>query len=974
MITKPCEEICRALLFSENKILLNFTRLILCINLNLCNFRLSIPFMKVNIYPGLIFRTPKFSYQSELKDCWEELKAAIAISSDAFYQTIKDVKADDLNLLPPKIFFTIWKYYNRAKFRSTPYGTFAGFSILDDGLGNSQTEIKVAEKQIVHQFVDWPYKNKLEFSLSEFLKNNCLLFANSSYYFTTTSIRYIACTDGLFELAEIDQNDFVLQILRGCSEPITVNSLLEKLNISEDGKEDVFSLLEDMLSLQLLLSDHDPNIIGEDYFKRLNIQPSAETNEYLIAERTVISGGVDEKLLQSVPGLINLMQHILPIDGRDALKDFINKFRKKFEQNEIPLSMALDPEMGIGYDELEQAGQGDDFIAQFHGKQNKKVENWNEKLKENFKNIVNKGAFLSKDVIRLDKLGIQLSDQPVIIPNSFSMLMSITDDLVCVDQTGGSTANALSGRFTMASNNVYAHCKSISKIEQKANPDILFFDVAYMVETNVDNINRRKLIYNNQLSILNFDTSDEPLTLDDIMLSVQGAEVILRSKKLNKRIVPRMASAYNYSRSDLSVFRLLCDLQHQNIQTNLSLFIETLYPELPYYPRIQYQNIVLSQRKWQIRKEEIISLSVEDCKEYLKKLGLGKYFKAGLSDQTLCFETDSNSDLTAFLLYMQKQSTVYLEEVIIPEKSAVVDEEGKPYLAQFILNLYHNEKIYDGFNKLVKDETVVKQSFLPGSEWLYFEIYCHQQRSDAILGGPIAHFLGEHNNQIKSWFFIRYNENGYHLRFRVLLNDKKDGQLLTEAFSIYLEQDIATGLVSDLQLRTYKRETQRYGNGLIEEVEKHFSKDSEYVLSLFETYADTNSKYKFCADLIEKIQTSGLFDNKIFAEVIRMMSDSFNMEHNLEATDFKKINAQYQLYKKAEYAELNVEQKHAFDLFAKSFINILQVCNPSKRVQLLTDLFHMHVNRLFNKDQRTHEMVVYYFLLKDVQRRNAMIK
>lgn len=930
--------------------------------------------MKVNIYPGLIFRTPKFSYQSELADCWDELKAAIAISSDAFYQTIKEVKAHELNSLPPKVFFTIWKYYNRAKFRSTPYGTFAGFSILNNALGNSETKIRVKKQQVVHQFVDWPYKNKLEFSPSELLNNNCILFANSSYYFTTTSIRYIACTDGLFELAEIDQDDFVLQILKACLEPITVNTLLEKLDISEKGKADVFSLLEDMLSLQLLLSDHDPNIIGEDYFKRLNIQPSAETKEYLIAERAVISGGVDEKLLQSVPGLINLMQHILPADGRDALKEFINKFRKKFEQNEIPLSMALDPEMGIGYDELEQAGQGDDFIAQFYGKQNKKAENLNDKLKENFKNIVNNGAFLSKDVIRLDKLGIQLSDKPAIIPNSFSMLMSIADDLVFVDQTGGSTANALSGRFTMASYNVYEHCKSISKIEQEANPDILFFDVAYMVETNVDNINRRKLIYNNQLSILNFDTSEEPLTLDDIMLSVKGTEVILRSKKLNKRIVPRMASAYNYSRSDLSVFRLLCDLQHQNILSNLSLFIETIYPELPYYPRIQYQNIVLSQRKWQVKKEDVISLNVDDCKKYLKELGLGKYFKAGLSDQTLCFETESNSDLTAFLLYLQKQNTVYLEEVVIPEKSAVVDEEEKPYLAQFILNLYHNEKIYDGFNKLANDESIVKQSFLPGSEWLYFEIYCHQQRSDAILAGPIAYFLNEHRDQIKSWFFIRYNENGYHLRFRVLLSDKKYGQILTEAFSTYLAQDIAIGLVSDLQLRTYKRETQRYGNHLIEEVEQHFSTDSKYVLSLFETYPDANSKYKFCANLIEKIQSSGLFDNKIFAEVIRMMSDSFNAEHNLEAADFKKINAQYQIYKKTEYADLNPGQENAFDLFAKSFINILEVCKPSKRVQLLTDLFHMHVNRLFNKDQRTHEMVVYYFLLKDVQRRNAMMK
>ncbi|RNL55053.1 lantibiotic dehydratase [Pedobacter jejuensis] len=928
--------------------------------------------MKVKIYPDVVFRTPKFSYKSTLVDCWDDLKAAISISSDAFYQTIKDVTAEELTLLPSKVFFTIWKYYNRAKFRSTPYGTFAGFSILNAAFNPSETKIVVQEDQTVHKFIDWPYKNSLNFSLADLLKSNCLLFANSSYYFTTSSIRYIACTDGLFELAEIDKDEFVIQILEACLVPITVTELIEKLN-PLDSREEIFSLLEDMLSFQLLLSDNDPNIIGEDYFQRIGIEKDIDMPKYLIAERKVISGGIDEKLLNNIPGLINFMQYLQPIEGRDALTQFINKFRKKFEQKEIPLSLALDPEMGIGYDELEQANQGDDFVAQFYGKQNKK-DNSTNNLKENFKKLLESKGFISKEVIRLDKLNLPLADNATKIPNSFSMLMSIADETIYVDQTGGSTANALSGRFTLASDKVFQHCKNIAKLEQAANPDVLFFDVAYMVETNVDNINRRKLVYGKQLSILNFDTSEDPITIDDVMLSIQGSEVILRSKKLNKRIVPRMASAYNYSRSDLSVFRLLCDLQHQNVQTNLSFFIENLYPELPYYPKVQYQNIVLSQQKWQIKKENIVKFAVSECIEYLNKIGVSKYFKAGLSDQTLCFERDNDIDINAFIQYMHKQNTVYLEEVILPESSVVVDESGKPYLAQFILNLYHEEKIYDGFEHDDESKTDVVQIFPPGKEWLYFEIYCHQQRSDLLLSGPIAAFLENHKLKIKSWFFIRYNENGYHLRVRFLLNDIKDGQELTTAFADYLEEDLNAGLISDLQLRTYKRETHRYGNDLIEKIESHFSVDSKFVLALLETQFSANAKYKIVADLIEVLQSSELFDNQIFANVIKTMSDSFNTEHNLEPADFKKINAQYQIYRKADAEELNEKQNAAFVSFQQSFIEILKACEGTRRVQLFSDLLHMYVNRLFNKDQRTHEMVIYYFLLKDVQRRNAMNK
>ncbi|RZK63367.1 MAG: hypothetical protein EOO85_31370, partial [Pedobacter sp.] len=348
------------------------------------------------------------------------------------------------------------------------------------------------------------------------------------------------------------------------------------------------------------------------------------------------------------------MQHILPVDGRDALKQFINKFRKKFEQKEVPLSLALDPEMGIGYDELEQAGEGDDFIAQFYGKQSKKAGDLSEQLKKNFNKLIDPVSFASNEVIRLDKLGIQLAGTPATIPNSFSMLMSVADGLIFADQTGGTTANALSGRFTMASDKVLSHCQNISSLEQSANPDILFFDVAYMVETNVDNINRRKLVYNHQLSILNFDTSDDPLTLDDVMLSVQGNEVILRSKKYNKRIVPRMASAYNYSRSDLSVFRLLCDLQHQGIHPYLSISLEKLFPGKQYYPRIKYKNLILSPHKWLFNRTkfkgiEINKSGIQRVQHILSEHNVPTFFRAGNADQTLCFNSESPDDIIVTL-------------------------------------------------------------------------------------------------------------------------------------------------------------------------------------------------------------------------------------------------------------------------------------------------------------------------------------
>ncbi|KRT15364.1 hypothetical protein ASU31_15170 [Pedobacter ginsenosidimutans] len=930
--------------------------------------------MKLNIQPTVIFRTPKFSYQSELVDCWEELKAAIAISSATFYETIKEVKANELKDLPPKIYFTIWKYFNRAKFRSTPYGTFAGFSLLSDAIKSSESRIIVEEAQKVRELVDWPYKNNIQLPLAEVLRKNCLIFSNTSYYLTPNSIRYIACTEGVFELAELDQDDFVKQILSACLTPIRLNDLVKQLNLNDAETENLFALLQDMHDLQLVFTNYDPNIIGDDYFERLGLTATAELPKYLIAQRTALSGGINERLLQAIPGLINMLHGVMPAKDRDALSQFQIRFKKKFEDQEVPLLLALDPEMGVGYDELEQAGQNSEFITRFNTKPLKKA--GSENIKTALKTFLTEQNFEKGKTVYLNKLTLTPNQKLAALPNSFSMVMSVHDDLIFVEQIGGATSNALSGRFTMAADDVAQYAKDIAGAEQQANPEVLFFDVAYMVEANVDNVNRRKLIYGHQLSILNFDTSASPLALNDIQISIRGTEIILRSKHLNKRLVPRMASAYNYIRSDLSVFRLLCDLQHQGLQTNLSFPLDTIFPDLDYYPRLQYQNIVLSSNKWRVKKEALLgagqkSLSVANCRSYLSNLGVSEYFKAGISDQTLCFALQNDDDINAFLQYLQKHGSTYIEEVLLPQNSIVVDEATKPYLAQFVLSISHGEQIYRGLAKTSANAEVTR-FFLPGKEWLYFEIYCHQQRSDQILTEVIAPFISTHADQVKSWFFIRYNENGNHIRFRIQLNNPRDGQLLTSKLMDDLELFLNSGLVSDVQIKTYKRELERYGSNMIEDVEQHFELDSEFVLSLLATQADDFNKYKGCSLLVSKIIESNILDKLAIHKIVKLMSDTFNEEHRLDAADFKQLNNHYQEFRKTEWTALTTDQEREFNEFSDSFTKILKQCAPENALKLLTDLMHMHVNRLFSKDQRTHEMVMYYFLLKDIQRQNAM--
>ncbi|OWK69755.1 lantibiotic dehydratase [Pedobacter sp. AJM] len=931
--------------------------------------------MKLHLHPTIVFRTPVFSYQAGLQACWAELKNAISVSSADFYETIKDIEVKDLETLPPRIYFTIWKYFNRAKYRSTPYGTFASFSILNDAIKNEAGDLQITDKQTVHRLIDWPYRNQLSLDFEDTIKQNGWLLSNSSFYETLNGIRYISCAEGVFELAEIDRDDFIIQILNACLVPVQVKDLVDQLQPDAARVPELLGLLKDMHDLQLLFAEHDPNIIGEDYFKRLSLEVTENIPQYLIAERKVNAGGIHRNLLKFIPNMLMLLQQIIPKEEKAALKTFIQQFKKKFEQREVSLLVALDPEMGIGYDELEQSSDGDDLMVHLNSKQrnNKTTDD----LKARLKKALSLESFERGKTVFLNELDLNRIEKPAVLPNSFSMLMHIADEQIIIDQIGGVTANALTGRFTMASQSVEHFCKEISAIEKKANPDVLFFDVAYMVEANVDNINRRKLVYDHQLSILNFDTSANPLQVSDILISVRNNQVILRSKSLNKRLMPRMASAYNYTRSDLSVFRLLCDVQHQGIQSSLSLPLENIFPDLDYYPRLQYQNILLNTQKWRIEKKKLfpdkVQLTVSACRDYLTGIGVSAYFKTGLSDQTLCFSLSVDEDLQAFMQLMQKHNNIYLEEVILPKHNIVVNETAKPYLAQFMLSFTHNELVYQGMSALNANSDVpVQHIFLPGQEWLYFELFCHQHRADEILLQVIDPFLQRHKGEINAWFFIRYNENGNHLRFRVNLFRAADGQKLSAAFADMLSPYVIAGLVSDFYAKAYKREIDRYGSDLIAAVEAHFSTDSNFVLSLMASQADSFGKYRLCAAIINQLAHQQVFETDELRRVIRLTSDAFNEEHQLDAADFKQLNQHYQSYKSTGGEALDEDQQLCFQQMVQSMVTLLKKTESNRRIRLFTDLMHMHVNRLFSKNQRMHEMVMYYFLLKDLQRSKAI--
>nr|WP_197486563.1 lantibiotic dehydratase [Mucilaginibacter sp. L294] len=914
--------------------------------------------MKITLHPKIIFRVPRFSVNAVLDKSWEDLKAAIALSSNEFYDIIKNVPASEIEKLPIRVKQTIWKYFNRAKYRATPYGGFAGFGICDV-TNASDNKLVFANQFLLHSYSDWTLKDELHFSFEDLLSKNASLFSNSSFYQVDDCVRFVALIDGQFQLAEIEYSPDIKSILQLCQNPLEVSKLKDTLNDAIEAGN-IFELLVYLLENQLLFSDNHPNIIGQDYFKRLAIPHNPKKKQYIIAERTLIQGQLQSQLFRYVPQLVEKLQKIMQPAEQKMLESFKTLFLQKFEQREVPIMVALDPELGVAYDNLAQITD-DEFITKLV------LDDKSKNISESSKSVLLKTLMggLSNELpfFDLEKLEFEQGKDTRQIANTFSMICTVVDDRVFIESFGGNSANTLLGRFSLANDDILNCCQSLAAIERTANPGVLFFDVGYMAEGSVDNINRRQSVNDLQLNILAYDTSPNPLTMDDIYLSVRQGELILRSKKLNKRLIPRIASAYNHLRSDLPVYRLLWELQNQGLQTDLNFSIKNIFPGWNYYPEVRFKNLCVSPRCWKVKIPTNIK-EPNDFKKWLSNTGVSQHFKTGKSDQTLTFNREKEEDLSVLMDILRKEHSVFLEEVQLPKQYLATDGNELPYHSQFVMSFTHSKSAYQPLTSIELPVLENQDSIIAiGSDWLYFEIYCHATRADRLLTEKISNYLESNKGYIVKWFFIRYNEGGSHLRLRLHLYQNDTLPILMSGLSETLAKEIISGIVSDVRIRNYRKETERYGISGMEAVENHFHKDSTYVLRILAMQLDVLAKYRLCLDLLIRVRSSAVFDDQSFLKLINHFSNAFIKEHQFGVTEYKALNEQYRSFQQLPF--LNSITLHTdLNSLAASMIQTLQQCPELHRGNLLADLLHMHVNRLFSNNQRLHESVIYYFAVK----------
>ena len=785
--------------------------------------------------------------------------------------------------------------------------------------------------------------------------------SNATFYPFADEVRYLKHNGQYIELASVDSFPELICLLNACKSQTSLSALSETM-CAQFGMSEKRTrhLAKQLIDLQLLFSERQANITGQDYFNRLGIPVKSGPDNYIIAQRSRLHAPLKPEQMRAFDELLEWLRHNFETKDPADLLAFKTAFRYKYEGNMVSLAQALDPESGIGYGDAPLSAAST--------------------MHTELKNYLLRHIINGEDIY-LENFVASQAKESAQFPNTFSALVRFYGEQMVIDALGGITANSLIGRFSLADNEIEAMGKDIALYEEQANPDIVFFDVAYQAEGHVDNVNRRAHFYRYELPLLSYSTLKDPITADDLYITMKRQELILYSRKLRKRVMPRIPSAYNYRRSDLPLFRFLCDIQRQGLFTGMSFHLAEEFPGFDYYPTIRFKNFILASSIWklpaELLQEKDRGIQAKKVEQWLNATVADRLFRSGHGDQTLCFDPKMNMDRQAFINYIRsfKGMSCYLQEALVKPEEGIKDAQGRTYMAQYLFNFGHQKPLYKPLNHTFDTYPAKTDAFkLPGEEWLYFEIYAHPNRSNTILKSLITNSKTL-KNKIRKWFFIRYSHPAPHIRFRIKLKNANDSGVVLQNIQQGIKPFLVKGYVQDFCLKTYFREIMRYQVAPIDLIERFFAADSRYVFNLIPKFCDDEHRYAEAIYFMEHLFPVFSIEPKEQQFFTEQIAAAFAREMQTDYRLFKQINTYYKPINLLLEKLRSRPEPAIFPLIQQLFIKIMNYCTQREaRHTMFADLIHMHVNRLFVAEQRYHEMVIYQLMRNHLRAKQAQLR
>jgi thiopeptide-type bacteriocin biosynthesis protein len=278
-----------------------------------------------------------------------------------------------------------------------------------------------------------------------------------------------------------------------------------------------------------------------------------------------------------------------------------------------------------------------------------------------------------------------------------------------------------------------------------------------------------------------------------------------------------------------------------------------------------------------------------------------------------------------------------------------------------------------------------QRTFVPGSEWLYLKIYTGVRTADSLLVDilhPVS--LATIDQKIADrWFFIRYADPDFHIRYRLRLTDEQHVGLVMPMLKDKMNAMLGSGLIWKIETATYQREIERYGSMTIDLAEKLFYLDTFSFLEFMNEHKeknDVNDRWLYAILAVD----SALQDFNISLEgkkkLLLELNRSFGKEFGKDKLLARQLSEKFRNSRERINALLsegedagsmhylkNILRRRTFS--EQKCVNTILDHYKKEEVEVpmndfLSSLIHMSMNRIFRSNSRMHEMVIYDFLFR----------
>ncbi|MBK5722830.1 lantibiotic dehydratase family protein [Dysgonomonas sp. Marseille-P4677] len=688
-----------------------------------------------------------------------QIQEAIYLASPVLYKEMQkfingDIKENKKNEI---ILLSLVRYISRMAIRCTPFGLFAGCGIGQIG---NDTNILVNRSISRKTRLDMHYLSSLYDKLTKIpeIKENIKYYTNTSLYKVGRKYRYIEVlyvnSKRKYQIAEVEQSSYLNGILNITEDGAKIKTIITALISKEITQEDAVEFIDELINSQIIIPELYQSVIGDNLFDRiiklleancytpyltnrlidikvLLDRLDSENNPFELykqiiqliedinapyeerfifqvdAIRKSISASLSVEVIDELKSVLTFLNKITPIGRNETLHQFQQYFYNRYEDREVPLLEVLDPEIGIGYPSANRSSGLspliDDLVLPEQGENN-----YNKLQEVLYQHIIQYSSQNRKEIELTDEDFNGFKETWNDLPPSICVVMEVIrssplDTLIKLKSCGGSSGANMLARFAYADKGIKQFVKNITNKEQELAPDVILAEIVHSPESRVGNILSRPHLRNYELIYLSESDlpKEQTILASDLLLSIRQERLVLRSKKLNKAIIPRLTTAHNYHNNTMPVYHFLCDMQVQQGRDALYFDWEQgLDKKISFLPRVRYKNVILSSATWIVNIDEIKhffeinedSKLLESVKKWRNERYIPRYVLMPDNDNELFVDWESSLSIRSLFFVIKKERQVKFTEFLFEAENAVIKDEKNSYTNECIV-VFHKKEI-----------------------------------------------------------------------------------------------------------------------------------------------------------------------------------------------------------------------------------------------------------------------------------------